>query len=113
VVIGTILDETLGDEIRVTVVATGLPKASAMRAAQPKAGMTLVAAAPTVQVVQQPTMAMPVQQVVNGGSVPAPEQDPYAKYDRPTWERNKEAGSTRRGDTSLLNIPAFLRRQAD
>lgn len=113
VVIGTILDETLGDEIRVTVVATGLPKASSMRAAQPKAGMSLVAAAPTVQVAQQPQMAAPVQQVVNGGSLPMPEQDPYAKYDRPTWERNEKAGNARRGDTNLLNIPAFLRRQAD
>lgn len=113
VVIGTILDETLGDEIRVTVVATGLPKASAARAAQPKVGISLVAAAAAAPVAAQPQMAAPVQQVVNGGTVPAPEQDRYAGYDTPTWKRNEEAGHKRRGDTNLLNIPAFLRRQAD
>ena len=114
VVIGTILDETLGDEIRVTVVATGLPKASVARAAQPKIGMSLVAAAAAAPVAAQPQMAAPVQQVVNGGTVvPAPEQDRYAGYDTPTWKRNEEAGHKRRGDTNLLNIPAFLRRQAD
>ncbi len=113
VVIGTILDETLGDEIRVTVVATGLPKASAMRAAQPKVGMSLVAAAAATQVVQQVPVHVPVQQVVNGGTVQPTEQDRYAGYDTPTWKRNEEAGHKRRGDTNLLNIPAFLRRQAD
>ena len=84
-----------------------------MRAAQPKVGMSLVAAAAATQVAQQVPVHAPVQQVVNGGTVQPSEQDRYAGYDTPTWKRNEEAGHKRRGDTNLLNIPAFLRRQAD
>ncbi len=107
VVIGTILDETLGDEIRVTVVATGLPK-SVPVARQTMVRPQLVAAAP----VAQPVM-MPEQQVVNGPSV-GTVVDRYAEYDTPTVMRQPgRPTDTRRTEANLLNIPAFLRRQAD
>jgi len=117
VVIGTILDDTLGDEIRVTVVATGLPKASSASRAVPnnsKIGMTLVPAAATAPIAQQPVAAS-TQQVVNGGQIPQPAHDPYADLDTPAYLRNQKVanGSSRRTDMNLLNIPAFLRRQAD
>ncbi len=113
VVIGTILDETLGDEIRVTVVATGLPKLAARSQARPQ-GMSLVqsavAAAPVAAQVSHHE-----QQVVNGQPVVNTVQhDPYANLDTPAYLRNqKQAAGGRRADMNLLNIPAFLRRQAD
>lgn len=116
VVIGTILDETLGDEIRVTVVATGLPKASTPAHARPLAqkgsAMSLVPAASAATAsIDKPVV--PMAQAVS--SSPAPAEDAYAKYDTPAYERNAKVvnGSPRRADLNLLNIPAFLRRQAD
>ena len=55
------------------------------------------------------------QQVVNGQSVVnTVQQDPYANFDTPAYMRNKKPVSdARRADMNLLNIPAFLRRQAD
>ena len=122
VVIGTILDETLGDEIRVTVVATGLPKASSVaRPAQSKLGMSLVpsaaaaVSAPVAAPVQQQPAQQPVQQVANGQPAPQPAHDPYADLDTPAYLRQQKVanGAPRRTDMNLLNIPAFLRRQAD
>jgi cell division protein FtsZ len=103
-VIGTILDPDLEDELRVTVVATGLPKSA-------RAG----AAGNSMKLVSQPAAA------------PAARPEPVAAtgthgitadYDTPAYLRNqKAAGATgsgaRSADVNLLNIPAFLRRQAD
>ncbi|MGZ8094830.1 MAG: cell division protein FtsZ [Methylosarcina sp.] len=90
--IGTAIDPTLGDEIKVTVVATGmgLPRQSQ------KAPVKLV-------------------QKASAGEVS------YSEFDKPTVIRNKsESRETRFGvppknDDNLdyLDIPAFLRRQAD
>jgi len=101
VVIGTILDPELGDELRVTVVATGLPKSA--RAAG-NAGMKLVSqpAAP----VSRPEMAAATG--THGIT---------ADYDTPAYLRNQKVANggtaARQADVNLLNIPAFLRRQAD
>ncbi|MGH8492384.1 MAG: cell division protein FtsZ [Moraxellaceae bacterium] len=102
VVIGTALDAELGDEIRVTVVATGLPRSA--RAAG-TAGMKLVsqpAAAPMSR--PEPLAATGTHGVT-------------ADYDTPAYLRNQKAAgggnAARQADVNLLNIPAFLRRQAD
>ncbi len=87
VVVGTVIDPEMQDELRVTVVATGLGQGAESIAEQP------------------------VKLVVN-------KQKQDVDYDRPTVLRNK-AGSTevteKTGDNSMeyLDIPAFLRRQAD
>ncbi|MDF3030856.1 MAG: ftsZ [Moraxellaceae bacterium] len=103
VIIGTVVDPELQDELRVTVVATGLPKASAARAAT--GGMKLVqqpAAAPAAR--PEPVAATGTHGIT-------------ADYDTPAYLRNQKVanGSTapRSTDVNLLNIPAFLRRQAD
>ena len=89
VVVGTVIDPALNDELRVTVVATGI-------------GGSQVQEEPVVKVVQRN----------NNGEVD------YKGMDRPTVLRNRVSGS----DTSLppvesdldyLDIPAFLRKQAD
>jgi cell division protein FtsZ len=101
-VVGTVIDETLGDEIHVTVVATGLGER---------------------KVVDRPTKVVDNtrQQAVVGD---------YRGMDRPTHTRRREAAASSRpraevdqgglaravgsdADMDYLDIPAFLRRQAD
>ncbi len=90
VVVGTVIDPELAGELRVTVVATGLGAAGAAEKEKP------------------------VKLVVNKNS--SGEVD-YGQLDRPTVIRNKVAGErySSDGESSLdyLDIPAFLRRQAD
>ena len=100
VVVGTALDETVGDELRVTVVATGLGQA-AVAAQRPEKEMRLV-----------------VPQ--RGGS-----GDPdYRRFDMPTVMRRQAPReeeqpapvadiTSAKDDPDYLDIPAFLRRQAD
>ncbi|VAW91832.1 Cell division protein FtsZ [hydrothermal vent metagenome] len=89
VVVGTVIDPAMSGELRVTVVATGL-------------GNEVHAAADV------PTLV--VDKTLNG------EVD-YAQLDRPTIKRRQETTADPRAgaDANLeyLDIPAFLRRQAD
>jgi cell division protein FtsZ len=90
VVIGTVIDPEMTDEIRVTVVATGLGQA--------------------VGVTERP------MKVVRRSSPPPPKsREPnYSDLDKPAVARKRAVGD---GVTDsledLLDIPAFLRRQAD
>ncbi len=105
VVIGTILDPDLGDEIRVTVVATGLSKSAPRAMAGHQATATATAARP-----RTPLGAAP-------GVAPAPARPAYDDYDydkpainrKPQPEAPKAPGQAKSAD--LLNVPAFLRRQ--
>ncbi|MEO1201458.1 MAG: cell division protein FtsZ [Pseudomonadota bacterium] len=90
VVVGTVIDPDMTDRIRVTVVATGL-------------GQQAVNADAPMRIVRKP----------------ATQTEPnYRGLDQPTVQRNKRAvGDGLEGDgglqEDLLDIPAFLRRQAD
>lgn len=90
VVIGTVIDPDMSNTIRVTVVATGLGKPSAMQ--------------------QQPPM-----RVVRRPQKSAAEPN-YQDLEKPTIARKRAVGDGL-GDgmlqEELLDIPAFLRRQAD
>lgn len=94
VVVGTVIDPELKDEVRVTVVATGIGQGEA-RAAKPK-----VAVDNTRK---------------SDGSVD------YKKLERPTAVRNARPADPEEDtkpvrtakDLDYLDIPAFLRRQAD
>jgi len=91
VVVGTVIDPEMGNNIRVTVVATGL--------GQPLARQVQ----PPVRVVSPP---------------PAAEPPNWRDLDRPTTQRNKPAPAAdnvaaAQPEFDLLDIPAFLRRQAD
>ena len=88
VVIGTVLNPELSDELWVTIVATGL---------------------------SQPgdEMSRPKLITSNAGGV---DNMDYDKLERPTIIRNRVANAeiaTVRNDPDYLEIPAFLRRQAD
>ncbi len=94
VVVGTVIDPEMGDEIRVTVVATGLG-----RPAQAPVAVQLPQEHP-VKLVRK-----------NSGEID------YQRLERPTVFRNQpaeESGLLREGtNMDYLDVPAFLRRQAD
>jgi cell division protein FtsZ len=90
VVVGTVIDPEMRDELRVTVVATGL-------------GDEAVAA-------EEPPMKL-VEREKDG-------QVDYKKYEKPTVKRQCAVGDgmappSGKDDFDYLDIPAFLRRQAD
>ncbi len=91
VVVGTVIDPELEDELRVTVVATGLGAPQPQQSQRPRA----------------------VARTADG-------QVDYTDMDRPAVVRNRnraaaEGGRARSEDEDIdyLDIPAFLRRQAD
>mgnify|MGYP003334880116 CR=1 FL=1 len=94
VVVGTVIDESIGDEIRVTVVATGL------------GGQNLQE--------RSPRIPEEIAKTVAGDGVPD-----YSDFDRPTVIRQAvvrgadEIDLQADKDLDYLDIPAFLRRQAD
>jgi len=98
VVVGTVIDDAMTDELRVTVVATGL--------GQHGAGINGSAAG---QILAEKNISL-VQKNSNG------EVD-YGRLDRPTVIRNQLTAEQRLqqadGDMDYLDVPAFLRRQAD
>ena len=107
VVVGTVIDPDLSNQVRVTVVATGLgqPAAAARSAARAEREH---APAP-----QREARTEPPMRVVRRGQ---PSSSDYAKLDRPTVQRQRAVGDGLRQDIApddLLDIPAFLRRQAD
>ena len=98
VVVGYVIDPEMTDQIRVTVVATGIGRPSAVR------GMPAHTLPPKVEVVQSRARRRPL--------------DNYSDYDQPSFRRRQRAvGEDVRadaaGDDAYLDIPAFLRRQAD
>jgi len=96
VVVGYVIDPEMTDQIRVTVVATGIGRPMAAR------GM--------------PPGAQPTVQVVAGGRAARRPLENYADLEIPTHMRRRRAvGDDVRmdSDESYLDIPAFLRRQAD
>jgi cell division protein FtsZ len=99
VVVGTVIDPEMANQIRVTVVATGLGKPVARAAPQPVAQN--IAPALTMRVVRPKTPMAPTD---------------YAILDKPTVQRQRAVGDGLRNEVDsedLLDIPAFLRRQAD
>jgi cell division protein FtsZ len=96
VVIGTVIDESMGDELRVTVVATGLGEQAQMERSQKMKD------------------EIKIKKIVAGDGAPD-----YKDFDRPTVIRNAVVNGTdgvdlqADKDLEYLDIPAFLRRQAD
>lgn len=100
VIFGAVFDESMGDEIRVTVVATGLGERKEARMPQPQQ-LTVVAA-------RTGTDDIPF---IAGAS------DDYSQYDQPAVFRNSRSSARVEAMMSSgmdrLEIPAFLRKQAD
>ena len=97
VVVGTVIDPEMSNQIRVTVVATGLGRPS-VRMQQPVA--PAARPEPQMRVVRRAPLAT----------------GDYSALDKPTIQRQRAVGDGIRPDAddeALLDIPAFLRRQAD
>ncbi len=98
VVVGTVLDPDMKDELHVTVVATGLGKVTE----KPKE-------APEARVAPKKADAPKKVQGSSGGET-------RRKVERPAAKRANGAarnGTQSKSDMEYLDIPAFLRRQAD
>ena len=98
VVVGTVIDPDMSNSIRVTVVATGLGQAPAQMEQPP------------MRVIRKP-VAQSAEPVQRSGTEPN-----YQDLEKPTIARKRAVGDGL-GDgmlqEDLLDIPAFLRRQAD
>jgi cell division protein FtsZ len=114
VVVGTVIDPELSDEMRVTVVATGLgrPEVAAVgRSPYGRDVPTLQKAAPPA--VQAAHAQEPPMRVVPRRPLTAAD---YAALDKPAVQRQRAVGDGLHATTEsedVLDIPAFLRRQAD
>ena len=111
VVVGTVIDPDMSEELKVTVVATGLARAQQMEA----------------QVVNSDAQvsAQPAPQTQPTRTVVAPTTAGFTDLDTPTVIRNRKTEQqdlpleqpvvqkTGTDDMEFLDIPAFLRRQAD
>ncbi len=108
VVVGCVIDPEMSEEIRVTVVATGIGR--------------------QVPQVQQPEMDSRRPVAMDGGRAARPAPRPIEDLSIPTYIRNQREqqaaapaqqrravgdGLASYADESMLDIPAFLRRQAD
>jgi cell division protein FtsZ len=111
VVVGTVIDPDMKNQIRVTVVATGLGRPTVRQHghghghAHGHAHVQASAAA----------AAQPHMKVVPGKQRTQMTGADYAALDKPTVQRQRAVGDGIRADSDedLLDIPAFLRRQAD
>jgi cell division protein FtsZ len=105
VVVGTVIDPALEGELRVTVVATGLNRPAAR-----------VAAPPVITPVQTPRRRPDVAVVTGRSGNSAPD---YSRFEAPAASRGRQQRAVGDGlradlpDEDVLDIPAFLRRQAD
>ncbi|MCK9529610.1 MAG: cell division protein FtsZ [Gammaproteobacteria bacterium] len=88
VVVGTVIDPEMSDELRVTVVATGLGRKSQ-------------------QQVEQNLRVVATTRNATTGEID------YTHLERPTIQRLRERERDQDPNLDLLDIPAFLRRQAD
>ena len=92
VVVGTVIDQTLQDEMKVTIVATGLGKM----------------AVPNVVVDNTPVVERSASGLMDYDKLDAP------AYERKPLEKPAQTIDTNQSkDMEYLDIPAFLRRQAD
>lgn len=103
VVVGTVIDPDLKEELKVTVVATGLGAEAART--------------PPLQIVETPAQPAPAAPATAPAESQASTPD-YRQYDTPPQVRNQRRASSgaaapQAEDDGYFDIPAFLRRQVD
>jgi cell division protein FtsZ len=118
IIFGAVIDETMGDEIRITVIATGFGEEKHGHKAAPPVQVQVPAAANIANIAS----AMPKnKKVVHLGTI-------IDDLDAPTWQRKKSGSedlesvtlnknnfqsSANQEDDDKYDIPTFLRRQMD
>jgi cell division protein FtsZ len=123
VVVGTVIDPEMSNQIRVTVVATGLGRGAAAQRGRGEPTRdsyierSSLAARDASSGREPPAARAPDQAQARPARTRAPlSQSDYAGLDRPTIVRQRavgEAPPTVQESEEMLDIPAFLRRQAD
>jgi len=111
VVVGTVIDPELSDEMRVTVVATGLGKPEVVASVRSPYGRDVPTLAKAVPQAAAPAEAP--MRVVPRRPLTAAD---YAALDKPAVQRQRAVGDGLHAaaeSEDVLDIPAFLRRQAD
>ena len=127
VIYGTAYDETLGDQLRVTVIATGL--STAARRPESRVTPPLSVVQPQAQMLRTGTDNLPIHQGSHhghsqpqsglGNGVSAPPQHSYEGLNTPSVWRSARSQAAAKVDALASNgmdeieIPAFLRKQAD
>jgi cell division protein FtsZ len=111
VIFGTVYDETLGDQLRVTVIATGLSPARGRQ----NAPISVVHSAPMMRT---GTDNIPILHNAVGQGLPmAPALHDYGSLNTPSVWRNGRAAAKvdalASNGMDEIEIPAFLRKQAD
>lgn len=113
IIFGTVYDEEMADEMRVTVVATGLGT-SRRRPSLVRS----TSAAPLQRTGTDDAVGAPAHQAREPESVPG--SNAYQDYDRPAiWRQPAKSEAAARvialeeGGMDRFDIPAFLRKQAD
>jgi cell division protein FtsZ len=118
VIYGTAYDDGLGDNIRVTVVATGLSRQGQRRTAPP---LTVLRTGTDNAPIQIPTLNNPLTSVGSATTLATPgvTQTDYGNMAVPSvWRTNRTQAAARVDALSSsgmddYEIPAFLRKQAD
>lgn len=119
IVVGTVIDQDMSDELKVTVVATGLGRAveQEVRVANAGGGASARAVMPTTDFSQLELPAVlrnsrsgGVQSTVSKSDTVNPVELPEATQSYDLHEQPLKTGTD---DMEFLDIPAFLRRQAD
>jgi len=109
VVVGTVIDPELDNQVRVTVVATGLGRP----AATARAPNVAPRERETTPARERDARSEVGMRVVRRTALSSSD---YAPFDKPTIQRQRAVGDGLRAEADpeeLLDIPAFLRRQAD
>jgi cell division protein FtsZ len=100
VIVGTVIDDTMGENLRVTMIATGLGTGHGHASTQQKPRLEMV------ETVIERTGTD------NAGMVVSESID-YDKLDQPAVVRRRQPGQPREAAFDASDIPAFLRKQAD
>ena len=118
VIYGTAYDESLGDQLRVTVIATGLSSARRMESRTPP--LSVVQPTATQPMMRTGTDNLPIlNQVAQQAPGAAPAGTDYAGLNTPSVWRSARSQAAAKVDALASNgmdeieIPAFLRKQAD
>ncbi len=115
VIFGAAYDEALGDQLRVTVIATGLSSNARRQQAPLSVVPTLDTIAPPQQVLRTGTDNIPMlNQPLNIGARPAGSPD-YQQLSTPSVWRSARSKVETLANSGMdeIEIPAFLRKQAD
>ena len=106
IIFGSVVDEGLGDEVKITVIATGFQARDAERRTPSRSTVQVPASAPAAQV-KPPPPPLPEKKEPHRL---APVQAPGAVPARAHAARRVDPGPFKQSDEDQYDIPAFLRR---